>query len=130
MGYVYVDAVFYNFSDYAEYIQGRRKLGEVRRLESKALVNTGATFPALPEEAVDSLGLSFIGELEAEVYEGIRKLKLTYALIQIEDRTALSYVLVRPKGTSPLIGVVALEQMGYRVDPTTGRLIKGLPLMV
>jgi hypothetical protein len=26
--------------------------------------------------------------------------------------------------------VVALEQMGFRVDPVTGRLIKGLPLML
>jgi len=25
--------------------------------------------------------------------------------------------------------VVALEQMGFRVDPVTGRLTKGLPLM-
>ena len=39
-------------------------------------------------------------------------------------------MIVRPKGTTPLIGVVALEQMGYRVDPTTGKLIKGLPLML
>jgi hypothetical protein len=27
-------------------------------------------------------------------------------------------------------GVVAIEQMGYKVDPTTGKLIKGLPLML
>jgi hypothetical protein len=26
--------------------------------------------------------------------------------------------------------VVALEQMGFRVDPVTGKLIKGLPLML
>jgi predicted aspartyl protease len=38
--------------------------------------------------------------------------------------------IVRPRGTTPLIGVVALEQMGFRVDPATGKLIKGLPLML
>jgi len=47
----------------------------------------------------------------------------------LEDRTALSYITVRPRITTPLIGVVALEQMGFRVDPVTGKLIEGLPLM-
>jgi len=56
--------------------------------------------------------------------------KLALAVIQVEDRTAASYVIVRPRGTTPLIGVVALEQMGFRVDPVTGRLVKGLPLML
>ncbi len=55
---------------------------------------------------------------------------LTYAVTGVEDRTALSYVIIRPRGTTPIIGVVALEQMGYRVDPVMGRLIKGLPLML
>jgi predicted aspartyl protease len=39
-------------------------------------------------------------------------------------------VIERPEGTTPLIGVVALEQMGFRVDPVSGRLIKGLPFML
>jgi hypothetical protein len=56
--------------------------------------------------------------------------KLALAVIQVEDRTAASYVIVRPRGTTPLISVVALEQMGFRVDPVTGRLVKGLPLML
>jgi predicted aspartyl protease len=34
-------------------------------------------------------------------------------------------VIKRPRGTTPIIGVVALEQMGFRVDPTTGKLVKG-----
>jgi predicted aspartyl protease len=48
----------------------------------------------------------------------------------IEDRIAGTPVIKRPRGTTPIIGVVALEQMGFRVDPTTGKLIKGLPLML
>jgi len=88
------------------------------------------TFPALPEDKVSELGLPFMGKHEAEVAGGKEELKLTYAVTQVEDRTAVSYVIIRPKGTTPLIGVVALEQMGYRVDPVTGKLVKGLPLML
>jgi predicted aspartyl protease len=56
--------------------------------------------------------------------------KLALAVIQVEGGIAASYVIVRPKDTTPLIGVVALEQMGYGVDLVTGKLVEGLPLML
>ena len=130
MGHTYVDAVFHNLIDYTEFTQGKRRLEGVRRVNLKALVDTGATFPALPEDVVEGLGLPIHGEVEAETATGRERVKLALAVIQVEDRTAASYVIVRPRGTTPLIGVVALEQMGFRVDPVTGRLVKGLPLML
>jgi predicted aspartyl protease len=130
LGYAYVDAVFYNPINYTEFVGRRRGLEDVKRVGLKALVDTGATFPALPEDIVERLGLPVHGEVEAETATGKEKVKLALAIIQLEDRTAASYVIVRPKNTTPLIGVVALEQMGYRVDPVTGKLVKGLPLML
>jgi len=130
LGHIYVDAFFHNPIDYTEFTQGRRELEGVRRVNLKALVNTGATFPALPEDIVEGLGLPIHSEAEAETATGRERVKLALAVIQVEDRTAASYVIVRPRGTTPLIGVVALEQMGFRVDPVTGRLVKGLPLML
>jgi len=130
LGYVYVDAVFYNPVDYTEFVLGRRRLDDVKKTSLRALVDTGVTFPALPEDVVEKLDLPIHGEVEAETATGREKVKLALAIIQIEDRTAASYIIVRPRGTTPLIGVVALEQMGYRVDPVTGKLVKGLPLML
>jgi len=130
LGHIYVDAVFHNPIDYTEFTQGRRELEGVRRVNLKALVDTGATFPALPEDIVEGLGLPIHSEVEAETATGRERVKLALAVIQVEDRTAASYVIVRPRGTTPLISVVALEQMGFRVDPVTGRLVKGLPLML
>jgi len=130
LGHIYVDAVFHNPIDYTEFTQGRRELEGVRRVNLKALVNTGATFPALPEDIVEGLGLPIHSEVEAETATGRERVKLALVVIQVEDRTAASYVIVRPRGTTPLISVVALEQMGFRVDPVTGRLVKGLPLML
>jgi len=130
MGHVYVDAYFYNPIDYTEYIQGRRRLEDVRRISLRSLVDTGATYPALPEDIVEKLDLPIHGEAEAETATGRERVKLALAIIQIEDRFAASYVIVRPRDTTPLIGVVALEQMGYKVDPATGKLVKGLPLML
>lgn len=127
MGHVHVDVVFYNPIDYAEFVERRRRLEEVKRIGLKALVDTGATFPALPEDVVEKLGLPVYGEVEVETATGRKKARLALAIIQLEDRTAASYVIVRPKNTTPLVGLVALEQMGYRVDPVTGKLVKGLP---
>ena len=121
MGHVHVDAVFYNPIDYAEFVERRCRLEEVKRIGIKALVDTGATFPVLPEDVVEKLGLLIHGEVEAETSTGREKVRLALAIIRL-DRTAASYVIVRPKNTTPLIGLVALEQMGYGVNPVTGNL--------
>lgn len=131
MGHTFVKATFFNAVDYVQYLEGKRKLGEVKQVEVKALVDTGATFPALPKEIINELALPSLGEHPAETAEGAGKVELAAnAIIKIEDRIAQSPIITRPKGTTPLIGVVALEQMGYKIDPTTGKLIKGLPLML
>ncbi|MFQ6077392.1 MAG: retroviral-like aspartic protease family protein [Candidatus Bathyarchaeia archaeon] len=131
MGHTYVKAVFYNATDYVQYLGEKRGLEDVKRVEVEALADTGATFPALPREMVAELELPYLGEHPAETAEGAGKVRLAaIAIIKIEDRIAEAPVIIRPEGTTPLIGVVALEQMGYKVDPATGRLIKGLPLML
>jgi clan AA aspartic protease len=131
LAHTYVKATFYNAFDYVQYLDGKLKLGDVKKAEVKALIDTGATFPALPEGIITELALPSLGEHPAETAEGAGKVELVAnAIIKIEDRIAQSPIIKRPKGTTPLIGVVALEQMGYKVDPRTGRLIKGLPLML
>jgi clan AA aspartic protease len=131
VGHIYVKATFHNAIDYVEYLLGKRSFEKVRKIDVKALVDTGATFPALPVDEVEKLGIPVIGEHQAETAKGTKTMKLAaQTIIKIEDRTSESYIIVRPKGTTPLIGVVALEQMGYKVDPATGKLVKGLPLML
>jgi clan AA aspartic protease len=126
-----VKATIFNAIDYVRYLGGELRLEDVRKVEVEALVDTGATFPALPEDIVSKLGLPKIGEHVAETAEGVRKIELMgMVIIMIEDRVAETPIIKRVKGTTPLIGVVALEQMGFRVDPVTGKLVKGLPLML
>jgi hypothetical protein len=65
LGYVYVDAIFYNPVDYAEFVLGRRRFEDVRMASVRALVGSRATFPALLEDIVEKLSLPFYGEVEA-----------------------------------------------------------------
>jgi hypothetical protein len=61
VGHVKVKAVFYNGVDYARWVGGELPEGAVRSVEVEALVDTGATYPALPGDLVGKLGLAFLG---------------------------------------------------------------------
>ena len=131
MGHIKVVAVFYNAIDYARWVQGELPEADVRRIEVESLVDTGATYPALPKDLIRELGLTFLREVDGEVAGGPAKLRLYgLVIVQIEDRIAGCPVIERPEGTTPVIGVMTLEQMGFKVDPVTGKLIKGLPFML
>ena len=52
-------AAFYNGVDYARWVGGELPEGAVRKVEVEALVDTGATYPALPRDLVRELGLAF-----------------------------------------------------------------------
>jgi clan AA aspartic protease len=126
-----VKAKIFNVLDYVQYLEGKLRYESVRWVKVEALVDTGATFPALPEDVIEKLGLIRLGEHVAETAEGVKRVELYWpAMILIEDRFAETLVIKRPRGTTPLIGVIALEQMGFKVDPTTGKLVKRLPLML
>jgi len=76
LGHTYVKATFYNAFDYVQYLEGKLRLGDVKKAEVKALVDTGATFPSLPEEIIAELALPSLGEHLAETAEGLGKWSL------------------------------------------------------
>jgi len=101
MGHVYVKATFYNAVDYLQYLEGKRKLEEVRKVEVDAIVDASATFPALPEDVVKELALPSLDGHPAETAKGAEKVRLAAnAIIKVEDRIAESPIIVRPKGTT------------------------------
>jgi predicted aspartyl protease len=68
--HTFVKATFYNALNYIQYLEGKLKLGDVKKAEVEALVDTGATFPTLPEEIIAQLALPSLGEHPAETAEG------------------------------------------------------------
>jgi len=57
-----VKAAFCNAVDYIRYLVGRLRLGEAEKAGLEALVDAGATFPALPEVMITGLVLPSLGE--------------------------------------------------------------------
>jgi len=69
-----------------------------------ALIDTGATYPALPIDLIKESGLTFLREVDGEVAGGTTRLRLYgVVLVQVEDRIAVCPIIGRPRGTTLLL---------------------------
>jgi aspartyl protease family protein len=89
-----------------------------------AIVDTGAAVSAIPERVIEELGIELSREHEFTLANGEKiKKKVGTAIIRVADRNASDSIVAIPNDARPLLGVRALEEMGFRVDPSSGRLI-------
>ncbi len=97
---------------------GALPLNRVRTLELDALMDTGATLLALPEEVVDTLGLPQLDWRKVRLADGsVKELALVGNLqVEILGRTMTCDALVMPVGSTPLIGQIQLEALDLVVD--------------
>jgi len=109
MGHVYVRAKFIG------------KRGE--RVFDRVMVDTGATYSVLPPEVAEEIGVVTVTEgEEMEVADGrVISVRVVGAEVEIEGRRGSTLFAVI-EGSQPLIGVLTLERLGFRVDPVEGRL--------
>ena len=104
---------------------------EINGRRYRALIDTGYNGRVLVSGRVaKELGLRVIGEGERTTVDGRRvKVKVSYGKLRIDD--AEGYALIEVIDELPLdvlIGVIALEELGFVVDPTTGRLRRVGPI--
>jgi len=117
MGHVYLDVEFVN-----------AKKPDVR-VPARALVDTGATYSVIPADIVRKLELESLGYVEVKTASGSEKLQETEVRLKAFDRERVTPALVSEKVDIPLIGVVTLEILRLRIDPTTGEA-EELPLLL
>ncbi|MBT9170768.1 MAG: hypothetical protein DDT18_01118 [Actinobacteria bacterium] len=97
--------------------------------ELEAVVDTGATFSKIPRSLAAKLGLE--GKYETEVELGdkrIIKRKLSLAEIEIEEVRRPVLVAIGEEEERPVVGYTALELLGFKVNPITGKLEKAIPI--
>ena len=101
------------------------KLGDPlkRRIrEVKMLMDTGATYPCIPKELADALGLRLEFKTKVTLTDG-REVGAWYATAYIEIMERGDLIPVRIfEVEEPLLGVFALEALGLAVDPATGEV--------
>jgi clan AA aspartic protease len=119
MGRVMTQLKITNAVDAEIAAQGRIQPSEVRVTVIEALVDTGATMMALPEEVVRALGVRVRGTRRMRDARGI-VVELAWVgnlLIEILGREMMCDALVIPEGATPLIGQIQLEELDLLVDP-------------
>ncbi len=110
MGHVYVDITFTNPGDPA------------LRLESRALVDTGATFSVIPAVQAEALGLEKIGRQAVRTAAGLVEMDMCWAMAQVGNRRGPAVLFISPVVGRVLVGVFTLEGLRLSVDPVSGEL--------
>ena len=110
MGHIYAHTVFSNMQD------------ETKRLEIEALVDTGATFAALPAALAQELDLEVTERRKVETAAGPMEMGLAWAIIEVHGRRGPMPVMLAEQSEHALIGVVTLEILGLGIDPSRGEL--------
>ena len=90
----------------------------------RVLVDTGASFTVMPLDLAEKYFIETPFEVELRLGDGrIVKAKMFVAEVEIEGRRGPLRIMAF-KDAMPVIGVDALETLGLRVDPSTGRVEK------
>src|SRR3954447_10319711 len=97
------------------------------RYKSKFLVDTGSTQTMAPASELERIGITPVGTRIYELADGTRQeYSFGFARIEFFNGVTVGHVIFGPEGTEPLLGVIALESLGFVVDPLTQSL-KRLP---
>lgn len=95
---------------------------EVKR-ELELLVDTGSILTWMPRESLEALDIKPRGFRQFKTIEGklIRR-ETGVAVLEYEGLEAVSEVVFADEGDGSVMGVTTLESLGFRVNPTTGKL--------
>ena len=94
------------------------------------LVDSGATYSVVPTAVLEGLAIVPLREEEFRLADGttVRR-KTGVALFKYGDRIGGANVIFGEPGDSTLLGVLALEALGYVLDPLR-RELRPLPMLL
>ncbi len=93
--------------------------------ESLFLVDTGAIDCMAPASELHKAGITVRGKAVYELANGEPfEVEYGYAIISFLGSETVVQVIFGPENTEPILGVVALENVGIDVDPVTNTLKK------
>jgi predicted aspartyl protease len=104
---------------------------DIYREVKDVVVDTGSMVSAFPESVIKELKISLPIEKEFILANGSRiRKQVGGALLRLGDRASNDDIISVPDGSISLLGVRALEGMGYSVDPKNGSLKKESELLL
>ncbi|MDZ7289793.1 MAG: hypothetical protein ONB44_06805 [candidate division KSB1 bacterium] len=96
-----------------------------KSVEVDAVIDSGATMLALPQDIVDQLALRKNREVKVRYANNHVEDKSVYGVVEVEllGRVGNFDVLAEPTGASPLVGQVILEVLDLLIDAKSRKLI-------
>jgi clan AA aspartic protease len=97
--------------------------GKKKSYENLFLVDTGAVHCFVPARALRKLGIPVEGQFDCELADGTVQV-FDYGFIRAKfmGQETVCHAIFAPDKAEPLLGVVALENTGFAVDPRTKAL--------
>jgi len=101
-----------------------------RLRRKKLLADSGPLYSIIPKEVLKAVGIKPYGRETFTLADGsgIQR-DVGTAFLRINGRKAPSPVIFGEKNDGALLGVIALESLGFSIDPRTGKL-KPTPLFL
>ena len=99
-------------------------------IEIEALVDTGSTYTAIPNDVLTRLGVEQEDRRSFELANNqIVEYPVGQARVRLEGREFIALVVFAPEGTAPLLGATTVEAFGLEVDPLGQKLIPVVALL-
>ena len=110
MGFIYVDVDVLN--------PANSEMSERVRV----MVDTGATLSVLPTSMLERLGIQRLSRRRFQGFGGVVTREIGAANMRYADEVAGVTVVFGDEDDPPILGVTALEVLGFAVNPTDGTL--------
>ena len=88
----------------------------------RVMVDTGATLSILPSSMLERLGIQRLSRRRFRGFGGVVTREVGGAYIGYDDEIASVTVVFGSEDDPPILGVTALEVLGFTVDPVKGSL--------
>jgi clan AA aspartic protease len=125
MGDVYANITLSNSVEAVLAKRGLFPSENIRKVEVRALIDTGARTLTITEEIAKQLDLEIREQVDVQLADGSYR-KCDYSgpvYIRFENRTACVRAIVIPGTNEVLLGVIPLEEMDVIIDPLAEKLM-------
>lgn len=125
MGHIYADLELVNSFDLELFLEGRLAEDNVRKVNVRAMVDTGAWTLAINEEIQKQLNLRVKRKSPATLADGsIMDLEVVGPVeVRFQNRETTVDAVVLPGNSEVLLGAIPLEGMDVLIDPRNEQLI-------
>ena len=125
MGLVYADITLVNSVDHVLAQEGSIPLENVRKMDVKALVDSGAITLTISDAIATQLNLKVQERIDVVLADGSHSKRDVVGPVDIrfKNRSTTCRALVLPQADEVLLGAIPLEGMDVIIDPLAEQLI-------